>query len=140
MRLTLVVAAIATVTFVWAGRASLVLEASTRAKRLSNPFEGDQAARAAGAKLYTRECAACHGQKETMHRLSFRPKSVMHRLACCSGFCEMVPFIVVCLHSRICLTPKDGRLLPFSVGATVLNHDKKGGEAENRRGGQGRRP
>jgi mono/diheme cytochrome c family protein len=29
---------------------------------ISNPFNGDDRARRAGAKLYARECAACHGR------------------------------------------------------------------------------
>ncbi len=31
------------------------------ASRRPNPYEGEQRARRAGAKLYQRECAACHG-------------------------------------------------------------------------------
>ena len=40
---------------------SLLQRASARASRQSNPFETNGDAKAAGAKLYARECAACHG-------------------------------------------------------------------------------
>lgn len=40
---------------------TLVQQAPPAARRLSNPFEGQQRARQAGAKLFARECAACHG-------------------------------------------------------------------------------
>ena len=32
-----------------------------------NPFQGNETARRAGAKLYARECAACHGAKREGH-------------------------------------------------------------------------
>jgi len=40
---------------------TLVQQAPPRAKVLSNPFEGQQRAQRAGAKLFARECASCHG-------------------------------------------------------------------------------
>jgi hypothetical protein len=40
---------------------TLPQQAPERLGAQQNPFEGDQAARQAGAKLYARECAACHG-------------------------------------------------------------------------------
>jgi mono/diheme cytochrome c family protein len=40
---------------------SLVRQAPQRATSLRNPLEGNSEARQAGAKLYARECAACHG-------------------------------------------------------------------------------
>ena len=40
---------------------TLVQQAPTKAQSLRNPFEGQQRATRAGAKLFTRECAACHG-------------------------------------------------------------------------------
>ena len=40
---------------------TLVQQAPPKAKALSNPFEGRERARRAGAKLFARECAACHG-------------------------------------------------------------------------------
>jgi mono/diheme cytochrome c family protein len=40
---------------------SLLQYAAARAKPLSNPTAGDAEAIRAGAKLYTRECAECHG-------------------------------------------------------------------------------
>lgn len=33
------------------------------AAHIDNPYEGNERARRAGAKLYARECAACHGQE-----------------------------------------------------------------------------
>jgi mono/diheme cytochrome c family protein len=40
---------------------SLLQYATARAKPLANPFAGDASAQRAGAKLYQRECADCHG-------------------------------------------------------------------------------
>ena len=40
---------------------SLIQQAAARAAERRNPFEGNGQARRAGAKLYDRECAACHG-------------------------------------------------------------------------------
>jgi mono/diheme cytochrome c family protein len=40
---------------------TLVQQAPSRAKALNNPFEGQDRAQRAGAKLFARECAACHG-------------------------------------------------------------------------------
>ena len=48
-------------TAAWARVGTLVQQAPPRAKALSNPFEGQQRAQRAGAKLFARECAACHG-------------------------------------------------------------------------------
>lgn len=45
----------------WARVGTLVQQAPPRAKTPSNPFEGQQRAQRAGAKLFARECAACHG-------------------------------------------------------------------------------
>jgi mono/diheme cytochrome c family protein len=42
--------------------ASLVQQAPAQHTNRSNPLEGDEQARQAGAKLYARECASCHGQ------------------------------------------------------------------------------
>lgn len=44
----------------WARVGTLVQQAPPKVKALNNPFEGQQAQRA-GAKLFARECAACHG-------------------------------------------------------------------------------
>ncbi len=44
---------------------SLLQEAPRRAAGVSNPFEGQERARRAGAKLFARECAACHGKNAT---------------------------------------------------------------------------
>ena len=43
------------------GKASPVQHAPAPASQQTNPYEGQQQARRAGAKLYRRECAACHG-------------------------------------------------------------------------------
>jgi mono/diheme cytochrome c family protein len=40
---------------------SLVQHAPTRTAARNNPFEGQEPARQAGAKLFARECAPCHG-------------------------------------------------------------------------------
>jgi mono/diheme cytochrome c family protein len=42
-------------------RGSLVQKAPAAAAELMNPLEGDEQAQRAGAKLYARECASCHG-------------------------------------------------------------------------------
>ena len=47
----------------WARGRSLLEEAPAKYVSKSNPFERDPDARLAGAKLYARECAACHGAK-----------------------------------------------------------------------------
>jgi mono/diheme cytochrome c family protein len=46
----------------WCQGGSLVQRASSKAHPLSNPLENDPEAQLAGAKLYQRECAACHGE------------------------------------------------------------------------------
>jgi mono/diheme cytochrome c family protein len=46
----------------WCQGGSLVQRASSKAQRLNNPLENQQAAQRAGAKLYERECSACHGE------------------------------------------------------------------------------
>ena len=43
------------------GGGSPLQKAPPKAISRSNPYEGSQPARLAGAKLYQRECAACHG-------------------------------------------------------------------------------
>src|SRR5207248_380480 len=45
----------------WAGAGSLVQQAPEKAARMANPRAGDPDAWRAGAKLYERECAECHG-------------------------------------------------------------------------------
>ena len=42
-------------------KASPIQRAPVAASQQPNPYEGQQPARQAGAKLYQRECAACHG-------------------------------------------------------------------------------
>jgi mono/diheme cytochrome c family protein len=43
--------------------ATVLEQAPAKAAKLSNPFEGREDARRAGAKLFRRECAACHGER-----------------------------------------------------------------------------
>ena len=43
--------------------ASVLEQAPAKTAQLSNPFEGREVARRAGAKLFRRECAACHGER-----------------------------------------------------------------------------
>ena len=47
----------------WATGRSLIEQAPPKYVSKSNPFERDPDAQLAGAKLYARECAACHGAK-----------------------------------------------------------------------------
>ncbi len=42
---------------------SLVQQAPARASAMRNPMEGQERARRAGAKLFARECAECHGEE-----------------------------------------------------------------------------
>ena len=51
------------VTLTCAEGRSPVYQAPSRAATRAHPLEGDKQAERAGAKLYLRECAACHGQK-----------------------------------------------------------------------------
>jgi mono/diheme cytochrome c family protein len=44
-----------------AGGGTPMESAPPNAAKLQNPMESDQRAHRAGAKLYARECAACHG-------------------------------------------------------------------------------
>jgi predicted CXXCH cytochrome family protein len=46
----------------WCHGGSLVQRASSKARPLSNPLEDNPEAQVAGAKLYQRECATCHGE------------------------------------------------------------------------------
>src|SRR5258706_12459772 len=47
------------VSLAWAG--SPIRQAPTKSANMSNPFDADERAQRAGAKLYARECSACHG-------------------------------------------------------------------------------
>jgi mono/diheme cytochrome c family protein len=49
------------VALAWANGESLVHRAPAQAVKTTNPFEGNEKALRAGAKLYGRECAECHG-------------------------------------------------------------------------------
>jgi mono/diheme cytochrome c family protein len=49
----------------WARTGTLVQQAPPKARTSGNPFEGQQQALRAGAKLFARECAACHGPDGT---------------------------------------------------------------------------
>lgn len=46
-----------------AQRDSLIHEAPPKSLRSNNPFQGSERAAEAGAKLYRRSCAACHGSR-----------------------------------------------------------------------------
>jgi mono/diheme cytochrome c family protein len=46
----------------WGQRESLVQQVPPGNSAGRNPLEGDERARRAGAKLYARECSACHGR------------------------------------------------------------------------------
>ncbi len=43
-------------------KGTLVQQAPANTSQLVNPYEGDERAAKAGAKLYRRECAPCHGK------------------------------------------------------------------------------
>ena len=45
----------------WAGGKSLLEQAPAKYAEKRSPLEGDRDAELAGAKLYERECSACHG-------------------------------------------------------------------------------
>ena len=47
---------------VWCRGESLVHQAPPKADNLRNPLEANERVLRAGAKLYARECAACHGE------------------------------------------------------------------------------
>jgi mono/diheme cytochrome c family protein len=50
------------VTVAWCQNRSLVQEAPAKTAAKRNPMEGNEKARRAGAKLFARECSACHGR------------------------------------------------------------------------------
>ena len=51
----------------WAYGGPPLQQAPANSAKLSNPLEGNEQARRAGAKLYARECAACHGRNREGH-------------------------------------------------------------------------
>ena len=51
------------ITTTFAALGSLVQSAPPKAAERRNPFEGDANARRAGARLYARHCASCHGKE-----------------------------------------------------------------------------
>ena len=63
MRLWKSVLACAAAVAVVAAGGSPVQQAPRSVAVLQNPFDHDETARRAGAKLYLRECAACHGAR-----------------------------------------------------------------------------
>jgi len=46
----------------WVRGESLIKEAPPKAAAMSNPLDGRELAQRAGAKLFARECASCHGR------------------------------------------------------------------------------
>jgi mono/diheme cytochrome c family protein len=52
---------VALVVVAWAQGGSPLQQAPAKVADFRNPLEGNELARRAGAKLYARECAACHG-------------------------------------------------------------------------------
>lgn len=48
-------------TFAWAQNDRPIQRAPAEFAAKNNPMQGNESARRAGAKLYTRECASCHG-------------------------------------------------------------------------------
>lgn len=48
--------------FAHSRRGALIQQAPVSTLQLVNPYEGDKLAARAGAKLYRRECAPCHGK------------------------------------------------------------------------------
>ena len=61
MHSTLIRGACLLLAIAWARGESLVHQAPARTAAMSNPLEGQDRARRAGAKLFARECASCHG-------------------------------------------------------------------------------
>jgi len=51
----------------WAGHEDLLTVAPESAAAAPNPFENDARAARAGAKLYARSCAPCHGMDREGH-------------------------------------------------------------------------
>ena len=45
----------------------LLDQAPVKSRAVVNPYEHDESARLAGAKLYRRECAACHAESRLGH-------------------------------------------------------------------------
>lgn len=96
----------------WANGGGLVLRAPAKVARVSNPFEGNERALRAGAKLYARECAACHGSNreggEKAPSLN-RPESSSRRRGRSSGYCATAHFTAACRPLRTCLSQSAGR-------------------------------
>ena len=67
MKLLPITIAVLIITVLTAGQGSLIQQAPAKNAVASNPLEDDDRARRAGAKLYARECAACHGPNREGH-------------------------------------------------------------------------
>ena len=62
MRLTILLLILLTGPLFSVGRRTPVLEAPDKAVTLQNPYDSRNDAKRAGAKLFRRHCASCHGQ------------------------------------------------------------------------------
>ena len=63
MRKCIFLLAATSLAIAWCRSGSLLQQAPASYAARANPFDGDNNARRAGAKLYGRECAACHGAR-----------------------------------------------------------------------------
>jgi mono/diheme cytochrome c family protein len=61
LRILVLIALTPLLTVAGARVGTLLQQAPSKAAALSNPLEGQQRAQRAGAKLFARECAPCHG-------------------------------------------------------------------------------
>jgi mono/diheme cytochrome c family protein len=67
MRLRAILLAGCLLAAAWTRERGLLSQAPQNAASVRNPFEKDEEAERAGAKLYLRECAACHGSDREGH-------------------------------------------------------------------------
>jgi mono/diheme cytochrome c family protein len=70
------------ISLAWAGTGSPILQAPRSAAGRPNPVRGSAPDARAGAKLYARECAACHGiNREGIGKAPSLDRPVVHRAA-----------------------------------------------------------